>query len=132
MAIPTQVRVPETNRSSFAMHLSCVYLYFHLLLCPSVSISPCLSVRLSASRQSVCISTPLSGCPLCGCYIYRGKGGNVYIKKSRHFALHDRTKIILIVYMNIEYDLIKDKIARMERFEYNTSIGINVMSVDDI
>ena len=34
--------------------------------------------------------------------------------------------------MNIEYDLIKDKIARMERFEYNTSIGINVMSVDDI
>ena len=34
--------------------------------------------------------------------------------------------------IEIEYDLIKDKIARMECVEYNTAAGINVMDVDDI
>ena len=32
----------------------------------------------------------------------------------------------------IDYDQIKDDIARMARVEYNTSIRRNVMNVDDI
>ena len=33
---------------------------------------------------------------------------------------------------DIEYDIIKDKIASMECVEYNTFFGRNVMNVDDI
>ena len=43
------------------------------------------------------------------------------ITRQRPFELTD-----------IEYDLIKDKIPNMERVEYNTDVGINVINVDDI
>ena len=33
---------------------------------------------------------------------------------------------------DIEYDLIKDEITGMECVDYNTSVGRNVMNVDDI
>ena len=33
---------------------------------------------------------------------------------------------------DIDYDLRKDEIARMESIEYNTAIGRNFMNVDDI
>ena len=39
-------------------------------------------------------------------------------------------RLFEIIY--IEYNLIKDEIASMERVEYNTSVGKNVMNVDDI
>ena len=35
-------------------------------------------------------------------------------------------------FTDIEYDIIKDGIARVERVEYNTAAGRNVMNVDDI
>ena len=34
--------------------------------------------------------------------------------------------------IDIEYDWIKCEIARMERVEYNTSIGVNVMTFGEI
>ena len=34
--------------------------------------------------------------------------------------------------MEIEYDRIKEEIARMERVEYNTAIGRNFVNDDDI
>ena len=43
------------------------------------------------------------------------------ITRQRPFELTD-----------IEYDIVKYQIASMERVEYNTSTGRNVMNVDDI
>ena len=43
------------------------------------------------------------------------------ITRQRHFKLTD-----------IEYDRIKNKIARMEHADYNTDIKINVLNVDDM
>ena len=34
--------------------------------------------------------------------------------------------------MDIEYDQIKVEVERMERVDYNTDIGRNVMNIDDI
>ena len=34
--------------------------------------------------------------------------------------------------IDIEYDRMKDEISRIKHVEYNTTIGINVINVDDI
>ena len=44
---------------------------------------------------------------------------------------HEIIRQIIFELMEIQYDRIKDRITRMEHAEYDTSMGRNVMNVDD-
>ena len=50
----------------------------------------------------------------------------------RSLTQNSITRQIYFELKYIDYDKIKDEIARMARVEYNTSIRRNVMNVDDI